>query len=789
MPDALAVPEKPKRALRKRTYSLDKDKVVQTILDQVKNAEDERAEWMTEREIRYAKLRGWAERDNPPFGDDSANVHVPVIQANSLRVKAGLFNAVLGMRPVMTPKTTQRRLQAQAEQANNLIDYQIFVEGQGERVIDAYVDQFVDEPAVFSHQRWSKESATLHDVRVFPTPNRPIAEWMAEQAAEIVEGISNLVMRDEDGYHWTADRTDPAGDVTVIDFKVYDRDERKIEVCLTWEATVFEGPAITVHDLADIVLPVRCENPQPVAPSNSSGAPWLTRLVRVNMDHVRRMQRNGTYDQLTAADVAEEGDVEGEARGREEGHEQTTTGALRDLKDAKAGIAPNPQDEDKDWITAVEWYGAWDLDGDGLDEEVIFTILREPQKLARVRYLSEMYPGTPQTRPFSYATCIPVKGEIYGISYPELQEGLHDFIHVMFNQTVDRGDITNQPFGFYRASSGLKPEIIRLWPGDLYPVDNPQQDVAFPQMPHADQTFGLNMIALGMQFLERLTALGPMQSGQVASGKASALRTVGTTMAILQQGAALPEQILRRLFGGLAQIWEQVHRLNSRFLPKNKQFLIVGKSLDQDDAYAVIEDPTTIAVPISFDFQATLLNTNKGLVSQALLGLGGALINPLTLQMGLVNPETIYNWAKDLIQANQLDPARYLVKPPGAPEGGQRWTFEEALLIILDNRLPEVAPLEGIEVWHQKAMAFMQSDQFGLLKAGQAALFKELLMQIVAAVRQQMQQQQMMQAAQMFAANLGNQGQGAKAIPGDVPEMQSQQGSQDELMGAMGVSG
>lgn len=774
-----------RRRLRKRTYTIDKDALVERVLEMVQNAEEERAEQMEERTARYAKLRGWTERDNPPW-EDAANIHVPVIMANSLRVKAGLFNAVMGMRPIMTPKTTQRRLQAQAEQANNLIDYQFFVEAAGERVVDAYVDQFVDEPCVFSHQRWSKEHQTLHDVRVFPAPTVTVAEWAAVTLPTIAEGITSLVMKDEDGYEWTAVLARPDDTTTDIAFSIYDRDDTKIEVLIRWEATVFDGPAVTVHELEDIVLPVRCENPQPVTPSNPFGAPWVARLVRVNMDHVRRMQRNGTYDQLDREDVEA---TEGEAQGREEGHEQSNTGALKDLKDEKAGILPHAQDGDKDWVTAVEWYGAWDLNGDGLDEEVIFTILREPKRLARVRYLSEMYPGTPQYRPLSYTSVLPVKGEIYGISYPELMEGLHDFIHVMFNQTVDRGDLTNQPFGFYRASSGLKPEIIRLWPGDLYPVDNPGQDVFFPQMPNADQTYGLNMIALGMQFLERLTQIGPLQQGQVPTGKASALRTLGTTMAILQQGAALPEQILRRLFGGLAQIWEQIHRMNARFLPKGKQYLVVGKALDQDDAYAIIEDPTAVAVPISFDFQATLLNTNKGLVSSALVGLGSALINPLTLQLGIVQPEHIYNWAKDLITANQLDPARYVQKPPGAPEGGQRWSFEEALLIVMDNRLPEVAPLEPIEAHHQKAVAFMQSDQFGLLTPTQAVLFKEYLFRLMAMLRQAQQQQQLAAAAEAFSAALGNQGQGAKAAPGAPPDMQTESGSQDELMGAMGVSG
>ena len=782
--ESLAEEPKPKRR-RRRTLNVDRDEITEIVLRRMDEAEDERGEWRDKRVERYAKLRGWTEREQPPW-DGASNVHVPVMMANSLRVKAGLYNAVLGIRPIMTPKVLNAQDRERAEAANNLIDHQVFIDLDGEQIIDAYIHDFVDDGTAVAFTAWSREHRARKDVRVVRRDDRPLIEFMGEHLPNVImPGAKSIAAKDDDGYSWSAVVETPDGEEIDVEIEVYDRDDTKLDVCLSWEGVVYDGPTVHVHDLDDILVPMRAENSQPISPRNQNGAPWIARLVRVNLDHIRRMEKNGAYDLLTADDMDL---IEGMAEGRIPAFLEGDEDRLKTYKDQMAGLQAHYGDhpEDREWLTMAEYYGQWDLDGDGLEEEVIFWIVRETGTLVRARYLTEIYPGEPDQRPFADERFLPVRQEFYGIGLPELMEGLHDLLHVLFNQNIDRGDLTNEPFFFYRASSQLKPDIIRLWPGDGVPLDNPAQDVFFPQMPHADQTWSFNMIGLAMQFMDRLTQIGPLQMGQVPQGKASALRTLGTTMAILQQGAALPEQILRRLFHGLSKVWSQIHAMNGRFLPKQKRYLVVGKGLKDDDAYQVVKDPQDVAIPLSFDFGATLLNTNKGLVSQALTGLGQALFTPLAFQLGTANPETFYNWAKDLIQAQQLDPQRYLVKPAGVPEG-PRMSFEEALLMIMQGRLPEVAPLEPIEQHFQKAQEFMQGDQFGILTDVQVALFKEYLMRLTAAMRQALQAQQLAQAAEAFSATLGNQGGGAKEAQsmGSPPDMQMETPRQDELQGAM----
>ena len=80
-----------------------------------------------------------------------------------------------------------------------------------------------------------------------------------------------------------------------------------------------------------------------------------------------------------------------------------------------------------------------------------------------------------------------------------------------------------------------KPEIIRLNPGEGYPLQDPQRDVNFPQVNMQAETFGINLLTIMNQWQDHLTTIGPLQLGDVPKGKASALRTVGGMAMIAAQ--------------------------------------------------------------------------------------------------------------------------------------------------------------------------------------------------------------------------------------------------------------
>lgn len=788
-PEGPVNPVTPKADRRRRRVLVPVDErevLVDTILKEYDAVRNERQEWLDKRKDRYAKYRGWLESREYPWSDAS-NQHVPVIQANKLRLDAGLFNAVFGQRPIMsaTPTRDGHNYMEAAERADGLLDYQMFVEFRGTQEIEKFIDQYTGDGTVFSFQPWIREKGKIHDVRtILPPPDGvTVAEFDAllESQATIDKYVSTGPGQ------WYGTYTSPEGIPAMVDISVYDRaeDDRKVDIEFIWDATMFDGPAMIVLDLEDIVAPMRSENLQPITGHNPNGAAWFVKRSRVHIDNIRRYVKHGQYDLLTGADLDTIGAV---AEGRVDVSDSSNDEAIKQQRDTLTGVEATV-DEPREYVTVLEFYGLHDCDSDGEKEHVIFTVLEEPKLLARARYLTEQYPGLPPQRPIAEARFIPVPGQLYGVGAVELQESLHDFIHVLVNQNVDFGSLAALPFFGYRPTASLKEERLKLEPGMGIPLSQPKEDLVFYQLPNKDQTWHFNMINLAMSFLEKQIQISPMQFGQVEKGSASALRTTGTTMALLQQGAAMPEQVLRRLFEGLRQVYAQFHLLNTRFLPPQKRFQVVGKQKGTSEAYAVIGDRRDINVALSFDFQATLLNANKGVVAQALLAAGQIIMSPLALQTGMVDPEMMYNWARDYLKASQLDPARYLKKPVGVSDA-PAVTAEEAILAISNGELPtDTRPYEPAQEHLQKLMQFAQGPEFGMLYGGRELLFKQYLMHVQQLIQQEMQQQQLQQATQQMQMSLGAGGGGGKNTPPGTIPPPSEPGSADELAGAIAGGG
>lgn len=771
----------------------DADVLALRILEAIRDARYERADWIEKRLARYAKLRGWLDEGRGPW-DNSSNQHIPLIMTNCLRFEAGLFNAVLGTRPVVFGKPTRLEHQQIAERNDSLLDHQMFVDNEGDRNLERFITQFVQDGTVFSYQPRVVERHSIHDVKVVPRPAGDLASEMPNLLTDLAKDhgvvFESLVMEDEDGYTWCGYFLDAEKDEREVEIEVYDKPGEgdygvdKLEIVFTWDATIYDGPTMQVQDLEDVIAPMRAENLQPVTGQNPKGAPWVALKFQVSLDAVKRRVKDKTYDLLSPEDLEQLGE---HAVGRAERELDHDEDSIKEAKDAKTGLSPMPtQTDERVWLTGYEWYGAWDLNGDGLDEECIVVVLEGIDKVARIRYLTEQYPGLPPHRPVAEARFIPVPGQLYGMGLPELIEGMSDFIHELVNDNVNAGRLASIPFFGYNPTGGLKDMELRLEPGLGVKLQNPQQDLAFYQIPGGDQAWAFNMIGWANQVVERETQIGALQFGQVPQGKASALRSTGNMMAVLQQSAAMPEQILRRLFMGIRDVYAQFHLLNTRFLPSRKRYLVTGKPLSQDDAYGMIDDRNDINIPLTFDFQATLLNSNKGMVQQSLQQMLGVLVSPLMMQTGMVTPEEIYNLGSDFIKSAQLDPARYLRRPAGVTDE-VKITAEEAILDMTKGLVPQsTAFLEGAQAALAKLQQFMQSDEFGFLNAKGVEIFKGYIRAVVAKAQEEMQQQMLMQAAAQFQQSVGgpkDQG-GAPTQPGSAPQQQMEAPAQEEVAGA-----
>ena len=758
-----------KPPMRRRSLVKDTEELVYRIIKRFEDDIQDRAEWEEGRIQRMAKYRGWKDKKSFPW-EDASNVHLPIIATDVQRTEDTLHNAVLAVRPVMNAKATNPAYADKEIVVDQLLDHQIFTENKGEERIGNLISSFTQDGQFVAYIPYIKETQKVSTVHMldYPPAKQSWDAWIFQHLSTYYPKATILPGKDAP-WNWIVKDVHPlTGNVTQRKIEVFQADERddaKIQMVCHAEETIFDGPSLIPVELEDIVVPARCENMQPRSMSNPTGAPHVFMVEYPTRDEILRLIDSGFYDEVSNEDKekikAAGGIAVGETRDPE---------GIKVLRDDLAGVVHLSRDDKEEGsLTRLMFFGKEDLDGDGFEEEVVYWILKETRILLRARYLSEVYPTVPMRRPFAMAKYIPVNGEFYAIGLIELMESGYDIIKKTFDQMVDSGDLTNTPWGFYRPMSGIRPETLRMGPGDHYPTNDPKNDVFYPQLPQGMSAYGHNLIALVSQILDQATLVGQLQLGGVPHGKSAALRTTSNMQALLQQGDARPERVMRRFFAGLTEIWQQFHELNQLFLPKAKQFRISSGVTDATNPYVSVPDRSAIAGRFMFEFGASILNTNKALATGTLQELIGMLVNPLLLQLGIVTPDHIYQLTKDLIKAKGQDPKKYIQSPTNDPmAAGPMINVDDALGAILQGYYPVGKTIEPLPEHLQKLQEFVsKKENLDVLTPAQIQMLGQYVAVRVQEFQQMMAQQQMLQNAAL--AQKQAQSGGGEGAPAGIP--------------------
>jgi len=756
---------------RFRRTRMDKDErqeIIERVLKFATDDIDARVEDKDRRLQRYAKYRQWTENRDGPW-EGSSDIALSDITEAVLNLEDTLTNAILSNRPVVTSNALKKEHNDRQSKIDQVLDSQFFVEQEGEKTIEELAELFLVDGVFTAYIPWIRENRPVTDLRIFDAvPNEASPMQHFQQLVEQeFPGEMVFPAGEKDGWDFRVELKDTMLPDPQISFYTR-KEDKKTEMLIKKHTEVFNGPRVLVKDYDDVLTPPRVANLQPPSPKNPGGSPHVIIVDQPTVGEIEALKREGFYD-LANSDPEED---ELGLRSRDDSREES-----KKQKDEMAGTSESgytTEDTQHKTLTRYICYDVYDLDGDGIAEDVIFWVLLEDKILLKAMPLTELFPSDPPRRPFAEASFLPVKGRREGISLPELMEGWHDFLKETIDTGMDGGTLANTPYFFYRASSTLKPEIIRPWPGDGIPLSDPQRDVHFPSIPF-DGSFALNAVAMGRQFEERLTLEGDLQSGRVPQGKSSALRTVGGINTILAQGEARPERILRRFFMGFGEIYKQMHELNQHLFPEEKQIRVLGIVEPGENPYPIIVRKSDLAGGrFVFDFRASVLNSSKQAQQQGLNQMLTMLINPLMIQLGIVGPEEIFRMVRDAAKTAGVNPDRYLKEPtPGA--GRPRITANQAISVILDHALPDGVPAEPSAQDHlDQLQAFMQDkeSQFGLLDQSQLGIFRTWLMQIMQLAVQEQGQEQIAQLTEGFQQQFGAQGGGGNGAATPVDQGQ-----------------
>lgn len=773
---------------RSQSFQIDRSKVVDSALERYNQDKQDRQGAINHELQLNAKFRGWRTAKDWPW-ENACNSNIPVMMTDSLRVQDTLHNAFLSSRPPIGSKALNKDQAAKERKVDLLLDYQFFNEQKGEETAGDFIYDFVNRKATVAFVPWVREERTIQEPRFFPPIPEGVApgQYFAAILAEKLPPGSQSTRKDEDGWSWESIVVTHEGTQKVkIDF--YTEPDDRVVMLQRKTVRVYDGPRVLRKAWEQVIWPVRAANLQPPGPSNPGGARHVAIVDWPSTDEIRLLHEQGYYDQCTEEEIQA---IEAHARGQQHPAQGDTLDEPEQQKDALEGTVDTAHYRGvAGQVTRLMIFDRWDVDGDGLEEDVIWWIIEETHTLLKAKYLTEQYPLNPPRRPLAHEAFLPVPGRVLGISLLEEMESLHDLIKMNFDQMFDAGTITNAPFFFYKASSAMRPEIIRLWPGEGYPLGDPKNDVYFPTFQNATQAYGMNMDTRLNDYKDKLTLITPLQLGGIPTGKSAALRTAAGMSAVLQQGDARPERVLRRFFRFMSEIWRLMYELDKAFLPKNKQIRITGVSQPNEDPFITIGDPQEIDAVMEFDFMANILNTNKALMQQAMQAMLAAYASPMFVQYGLIDAEGLYRMGDDYGKALGQDPTRYL-KAPSPQAAKPKYFAAQALSLIINGELPDGMPAEagGIEEHIQAIQNLQDTGQAVLTEVGQH-LVQMYLQRLHAMVQQQQQQAMQMQSAQQFqmAMQQGGGGGPSSSMPPDMtaPAVQNNELLDESLPGAGG---
>ena len=686
---------------RKRTLGLKNEDLVERAIRFEEEDESAQSVELQERLQRYAKFRQWRGSGGGPTNpwDNASDAAVSDLAAVSLRIKDTLYNAVMTTRPVVVSQAVNEGDKPKQDQIDKVTDHQAFVEN-GETWLSDLIEAFVDDGHFTAFVPWVREMREKSETRrapPIPEGELPVAHFQAvlraafPEAEEIVPRGQNL---DDvwDFFVLMPNEPEP------LDVSFFTSKDEGLEMVLSRVVEVFNGPKIIVKDRADVLHPANAANLQVPGPSNPGGASHVLLRDRPGVDEIVRLQRSGFYDEISATDAKEAGHDRVLA-------EENLEGAQKDTISGNIDTASTPP-EGHNTVTRLMVFDTIET-GSGT-EDVVYWVVKESKMVLRKRRLSEMSPSRIPRRPFAEESYVPVRGRRLGIGVLELGEGIHDLKKQLTDMSIDHGTLSLAPFFFYKPTSTMKPEVIKLFPGEGYPLNDPSRDVHFPTLPQGGQAFAFNMMTVMERDFERLEMVGDLDFGRVPQGKSSALRTVRGMALIAAKGEARPARVLRRFFNGLTQIWALMHELNRKMLPPEKQIRVALATAPGEDAYTTVTRDE-IDVPFEFEFTANVFNTSKEAVAEALGELASLYISPIGIQSGVSDAGTVYKLFRDIGKARGQDPDKYI----NSPAGVDMISAEEAILEIFNLREPLGAPAEGAGLHLQKLQQFSESDDFG----------------------------------------------------------------------------
>lgn len=409
---------------------------------------------------------------------------------------------------------------------------------------------------------------------------------------------------------------------------------------------------------------------------------------------------------------------------------------ITQMQSDKSGAASMDKSFDLDRYQIIEAYVKKDVDGSGINSDIVTWSDLKSGRLLRATYLHRINRKT-KKRPYAKADFYIREGQTYGIGLVELTYSICNEIDSLNNMALDFGLLSTLPFGYYRAGSNLTQETISVEPGSLIPVEDPQS-IFFPTLGNR-ATFSMQHLQFLFTIIERLTGISDLNLGVI--GAQGATRTASGVRAIMSESNNNLDIFLRRLNRAMRKAFQYTFAMVQEKMPEGFEFRVFGDN--GEDYFQVIKSRDEIAGHFDFEFEPNSASSNPSIRMDTASQVVQLTSNPLDIQLGIITPVQRYAALKNyLIAMGVKDYGKFIQKPQNME---RTFTPEEMASRILSGVDVPVSPNMDLQGFVAYAQEIMDSDellgQFNQQQALALAAKQKEAMQMMEALKQMAAQQ------------------------------------------------
>lgn len=461
--------------------------------------------------------------------------------------------------------------------------------------------------------------------------------------------------------------------------------------------TVFEGTKIFTVPFENTYFP----NDIPES-SNMDHPECVVVLDEMTLSDIMLKVKQGEFDEMVSDQVEK----------LPPGKAAATDGSdLKQKREELTGVSSTSTDAVSGKRTIEHCFCTYDIDNDGIAEEIVVTRTREGHIL-RVTYLDRI--SKSGHRPLFKFDCFSKERQAYSRGVVEYMYPLQEEMDMNHNMRQDYLQLQTCPFFAYRSSSPLDKNKVRIAPGKGIPVDDVNTDIKM-------LTFQTNAYPLFQeesylwQLGDRVARNSPLGQGQMPQTVGAQRSTSGVVTLLRQMDLEF-----KPLVEQFANNWKKLEKsiledldfrvdpaLKARVLGPTVEQLFDGKS----DFNSIFRVCAMLDMKIDV---ASIVNSDEMKRSDASLLLQMVSAPSLAQQMGIIGPQGIYNAWANWLKQHGFDVDLFAKKPEGIVDPLTLW---QEIQIIYQGQMPPMSMQDDHARKAEDLQAFMENPEYQIAKS------------------------------------------------------------------------